>query len=195
MNIACLGWGSLIWNPQALPIQKSWFQDGPLLPLEFARHSQDDRITLVITPGTQKVRSLWTLMSVSDKKIAMEKLAEREGIRPENISHDIGWWTSPGTWQGQSAEAIGKWASLIGLDAVIWTNLAPKFYNEARVPTIEEVLSFLHKQSPARKKRAEEYVRKAPRQIDTAYRRRIEAEFHWTPLPDPFPTLLPPEAR
>jgi hypothetical protein len=37
MNIACLGWGSLIWKPCALPIASDWFNDVPELPIEFAR--------------------------------------------------------------------------------------------------------------------------------------------------------------
>src|SRR6266849_7923688 len=81
MRIACLGWGSLIWDPQALPIQRCWFNDGPLLPIEFARHSSGDYITLVIVPEARCVRSLWALMSVPDLATARVKLAEREGIR------------------------------------------------------------------------------------------------------------------
>ena len=181
MKIACLGWGSLIWDPQTLPIQKHWFEDGPLLPIEFARHSRKDRITLVIVPGVREVRCLWTLMIVPDLDTAKLKLAEREGIKMGDIPRYIGYVSSARSSNGQSVEIIGRWASYIGLDAVVWANLPPRFQNEVRVPTVEEVLSFLQTRPQETKKRAEEYIRRTPRQIDTEYRRRIEVELNWTP--------------
>ncbi len=127
-------------------------------------------------------------MIVPDLDTAKIKLAEREGIKMENIPRYIGYLSPTGSYSGQSAEVIGRWASYIGLDGVVWTNLPPKFQNEARVPTVEEVISFLQTRPPETKKRAEEYIRKTPRQIDTEYRRRIEAELNWTPTPgsEPF---------
>lgn len=182
MNIACLGWGSLIWKPQTLPIQKRWFTDGPLLPIEFARQSNDGRITLVITPGAQPVRSLWIPMTVFDSTTAQSMLAEREGIRKEDIPKYIGYWGATGSHASELAETIGHWAVPLGLDAVIWTNLPPKFNHREQVPTVEEVIAYLRDLPPEVQQRAEEYVRKTPFQIDTTYRRRIEAELHWTPI-------------
>jgi hypothetical protein len=60
--------------------------------------------------------------------------------------------------------------------------LDPKFKQEKRVPTSDEVIAFLRMLPPEVRSGAEEYIRKTPRQIDTAYRRRIEAELHWTPI-------------
>ena len=80
MKIACLGWGSLVWDSRGLPVRKPWFMDGPLLPIEFVRQSEGGRITLVIVNNAAHIRSLWALLSVTDLEIAKKELADREGI-------------------------------------------------------------------------------------------------------------------
>jgi len=179
MKIGCLGWGSLIWDPRELPIQNRWFQDGPLLPIEFTRLSADDRITLVLTPGMATVKSLWTLMTVNDLNVAKEALANRERTRLEYI----GKWSSKAQSQSEYSEQIGRWAYDVGLDTVIWTALPPKWNNQSGlIPTIEEVIVFLKNLSPEKQKNAEEYIRKTPRQINTEYRKKIEEELIWMPI-------------
>jgi hypothetical protein len=183
MIIACLGWGSLTWDPRDLPVQRYWFNDGPLLPLEFARRSSGNRVTLVLVPGATCVRSLWTLMTVADLDSARQALAKREGISALNTANGIGWWTpSREAFDDPVSSGIGRWASQVGLDAAVWTALAPGLDRHAKAPTPEEVISFLQGLPADQKQGAEEYVRKTPRQIDTETRRRIEAEFGWTPI-------------
>ncbi|HVM72575.1 MAG TPA: hypothetical protein VMT91_12515 [Anaerolineales bacterium] len=183
MKIGCLGWGSLIWDPQNLPVQKHWFCDGPLLPIEFTRHSSKDRITLVLTPGAAIVRSLWTLMLVNDLDTAKVSLAKREGIPAKNIQKDVGYCFGATKSDGESSDVIAKWASYIGLDAVVWTALPPKFDGQdGKIPAVEGVISFLRHPSQEFPGKAEEYIRMTPRQIDTEYRRLIEAELGWTSI-------------
>lgn len=179
MKIGCLGWGSLVWDPKGLPVRKPWFKDGPLLPIEFARQSQGYRITLVIEQSAEHIRSLWALMSVNDLKLAKKELKDREGIN----EGDVGFWTQDSYSKHDFVGTISDWAIQKELDAVIWTALPPKFEDQkGKVPSVEEVISFLRNLPHEKRKYAEAYIRKSPRQIDTDYRRIIEKELKWTPL-------------
>lgn len=48
MKIVCIAWGSLIWEPGPLRVASTWRPDGPVLPLEFVRDS-DDSDELILT--------------------------------------------------------------------------------------------------------------------------------------------------
>jgi len=67
---------------------------------------------------------------------------------------------------------------------VLWTALPPKFNGEnQRVPSVEEAVAYLASLSGQTATLAEEYVRRAPPQIDTVYRREFAARLGWHPLP------------
>lgn len=87
--IACLGWGSLVWNPEALPIRREWFSDGPFVRAEFLRKSKNGRVTLVLHESAPPVRSLWAVMDTADLATAKAALAAREGMK-NNVITDIG---------------------------------------------------------------------------------------------------------
>jgi hypothetical protein len=120
-------------------------------------------------------------LSISDLVHAREALRIREGIGLKKTAAEyIGSWKTAATPRGP-AKPIASWADKLGLDAVVWTALPPRYGNENRVPTVDEVVA--HLSSLPREKRgiAERYVRMTPRQIDTEYRRAIERELGWTP--------------
>lgn len=182
MKIACLGWGSLVWDPRDLPVLRGWFEDGPLLPIEFARESSRQRITLVLVPVARPVRSLWALMSVDDVGDAREALGNREGVR-KNLERDIGFWTPEGDSEGTGVPEVAAWARRLGLDAVVWTDLPPGFKDgPEKAPTPRAVVEYLQDLDEEDRCNAEEYVRRAPVQVDTEIRRRLESEFGWIPV-------------
>lgn len=184
MKIACLGWGSLIWRPENLLIQDQWFQDGPLLPIEFVRQSKNGRLTLVINEISKPIQTLWALMATDDLTIAKTSLLkrEREGIPNEKLPTWIGAITTVEDTDDQIKLIIQNWAKNIELDAVIWTNLPPKFNCiEGRIPSLEEAISYLQSITDNKTKElAKEYIRRTPKQIDTEYRREFEKLLGWT---------------
>lgn len=180
MKIACLGWGSLIWNPDGLPIQEPWFDDGPMVQVEFARKSSDGRITLVLTPDSIPVRSLWVVMNSTELEQAKKSLSEREGINYVNHPEWIGGWVN-GMQNPETISNLAQWTSSHGIDGVIWTALPAKFNEIGVVPSEDQIVHYLQSRLGQDREIAKEYIERAPRQIDTAYRRKIEKILGWTP--------------
>ncbi len=149
-----------------------------MIPVEFARHSKGDRITLVIVPGARPVRALWALMDSDSLDVAREQLREREGT----IARYINDWSRE-TDSPKCIPELSEWALARNVDHVIWTGLPPRFEGKNhRLPTEEDVLKHLRQLRGTARDGAERYIRCAPRQIDTEYRRRIEAELQWFPI-------------
>lgn len=177
MTIACLGWGSLIWDPREFPLSSDWHDDGPLLPIEFARFSKRGRVTLVIVAGCRMVPSLWAEVAVTSLENAVEKLRIREDRPPRS---SIGYWTEKENSGHLLVQEIGHWARERRIQAVVWAALPPKnsHGNEVK-PGIEEVLKRLKNSDPEERRAAEQYIRKAHSQIRTEYRDIIERELGW----------------
>ncbi len=178
--IVCIGWGSLIWCQKTLPVLGDWNSDGPELPIEFARESSGRRITLVVCEGAPAVTTFWARLDVTTLDAAKNALAEREGIKPRNISTSIGHWSKAGRSIHPGVDAIAAWAVQKGADAVVWTALKPKLGDDYRVPAVAEVIAHLESLTGIELDAAEEYVRLAPKQIVMPYRTAIEKALGWT---------------
>ena len=185
MKLACLGWGSLIWSARSLPVRGAWFEDGPMLPVEFARVASDGRVTLVLLEGVPPVRSLWSLMISEDIESARRALGAREAVSEELVEESIGMWTPDQRSGGVAVDTIAAWAELMGLDGAVWTDLQPGKPG-ARGPSqaldADQVIAHLGGLDALARRTAEEYIRRAPAQIDTETRRRVELELGWTPV-------------
>lgn len=77
--------------------------------------------------------------------------------------------------------AIADWAAVAKLDGVVWTALPPKFGDKAVTPSVDQVIAYLSDLEGEPRRPAEEYIRRAPSQIATAYRQRVERALGWAP--------------
>ncbi|GLR44778.1 hypothetical protein [Mesorhizobium amorphae] len=181
---ACLGWGSLIWNLDGLPIQRHWFEDGPLIRVEFVRQSRNGRVTLVLDENATPIRSMWAIMNASSLVEAREFLRVREGIGEKKAQTDIADWS---TGDADPAEILGlsDWAASHKIQSVVWTNLPGTFAVNGGISVENQVVAYFRGLTGPAREAAEKYIRYAPRQTDTVYRRRIEAELGWTPIDYP----------
>ncbi|HPC62819.1 MAG TPA: hypothetical protein PKX23_19315 [Verrucomicrobiota bacterium] len=164
MRIAILGWGSLIWDRRDLPITGDWQGDGPVLPIEFSRISdnglpappdfasrQAGRLTLVIderhgadvptryalSPCLPR-RGTRRRQARSSLGEAVTDLQRREGCAADNIGFlEVATHrVSPRAAERHPAacERIKTWAAGKGFDAVVWTALGRRFKNRINVP-------------------------------------------------------------
>lgn len=189
MKIVILGWGSLIWQPKDLAFNKEfgWKEDGPTLPIEFARISKDGRLTLVITENGTKVPVLYALSNHQSVEEAVLNLAVREGSGRKSI----GYYDK--TKNELSHEVFFKqniidWIKNTEFDAVIWTNLDENWnIKNEKGEIIRQIqpdkrIEYLKELKGNTSVLAEEYIRRTPQQIKTKYRILIEDELNWKPI-------------
>lgn len=191
-GIAVLGWGSLIWDRDGLPVDlpedHEWYPDGPVLPIEFVRQSNEGHLTLVIWEGAGKrIKTRWAPLKVGNLEEAILSLREREGRTPKTgiriRTKHVGRWTRGE--MGNASATIGHWADAMPFDQVIWTALPPKWNGvDEDFPCRAQAVAHLKKLvSEGKEAKAEEYVRKAPEWVRTPYRDAFEQELGWTPRP------------
>ncbi len=178
MNIAILGWGSLVWCPGSLRIRTRWRLEGPVLPIEFARISEDGRLTLVIHPGSAGQPTYWALSEFADREEARSNVCEREGSPLHAIHYlDLEGEAAEGILSG-IRERVTKWlVQGKNIQAVIWTGLQSNWKEKRGSEfTPEDGIRFLldleaeQDRAKAKYERAREYVRNAPPGVDTAVR-------------------------
>lgn len=175
--IVCLGWGSLIWNPGALGVKGQWEPNGPNAPVEYLRQSSDGRLTLVIDKESQKTVVLWVRMRATNLEAAKENLCMREGTKRKYI----GSWRK-GDPVPEEIPDLSHWAASIKADAIILTALQAKFNGDNfQKPSYQEALNYLKGLPQETRSKAEDYVRKTPRQIRTPFRELFEKDLGWVP--------------
>ncbi|QGZ37866.1 hypothetical protein IP92_03059 [Pseudoduganella flava] len=181
MNIVCIAWGSLLWQPGPLKLASGWHPGGPLLPLEFVRDSDDSaELALALCPGAAPVPTYWAYLDTGDLDTARAMLRQREKItpgRPEWVG------SIPSELASGEQATVAAWLRARSIDAAVWTALPPKFDGvDGRVPSGAEVLAFLAGLEGETRQAAEHYIRRTPPHVDTRYRRLIEACLGWRPL-------------
>lgn len=183
MNIAILAWGSLIWCPGSLRIRTRWRSDGPLLPIEFARISQDDRLTLVIQPGSADQPTYWAFSEFTILKDARDNLKVREKSKSSDIHHVLRDGSGVNDAPPEMARRITEWAGQhADIEAVVWTGLASNWREKrGRDFSPEDAVNFLlgleaeRDRAKATYDRAWEYVTNTPGVVDTAVRKTMRA--------------------
>lgn len=141
MQIAIVGWGSLLWENTSLVPNKAadnfldihktgWNKDGPILPLEFCRiSSKSGRVTLVISHMHGVMcTTYWALSSSNNFEQASDNLIRREGNDKARKPGDkIHWIKKDNTHHCDDPLALAiikEWfLRKTELDAVIWTGL------------------------------------------------------------------------
>ena len=174
MQIAVLGWGSLVWDKRDLSIRGKFKTGGPRLPLEFSRKSSDGRLTLIIDQdhGMPPVPTRYAICKFQNLDDAICDLQHREGTRSENIGFkSIGAGGRPPRSK-VADEAIADWLKKKQktIDAVIWTNLG---LNENFAFSNKAAEQYLKSLKGVCRVKAREYLVRATKEAKTPLRSQM----------------------
>lgn len=188
---AILAWGSLIWNPKTLDYDKKfgWLYDGPNLPIEFSRISKEGNLSLVITENGTFNKTFYTF---ANSNLSFEEVCENLRIREGKCNRkDIGFYKAETdefhSEDFKHKEEIRNWSKEKKIKNIIWTDLPEKWSyinenEETKNINPNERIEYLKNLPSEKKDIAEEYIRRTPLQIQTDFRKEIEAELNWTTI-------------
>jgi len=184
-RFAIIGWGSLIWDLEALEphVRGAWrMEAGPRLPMEFSRISPKRKMGLVVCLDPVHGEGCPTHVIRSTRRNlpgAIKDLALRERAHPGWI----GAVDTAGHRHGRMPEVIdmvGVWCAANGIDGAVWTDLEPNFADhtgdEFSIPRGHAYLQTLGTEGLAE---AHRYITNAPAQTSTPMRRFLEADPWW----------------
>ncbi len=175
MTIAILGWGSLVWDLKKLEINsQGWFEDGPILNIEFCRFSSKKRITLVINGEYgDPCTTYWAQSVHTDLSKVVTNLKDREGVPTESSIH---WFDTSGKTNCNDTLTITRieaWLkSKPNIKAVVWTGLTSNWNDKSKGRGVEFSLQDFKVYLEMRYQEGEyedllEYFIKAPKQTKT----------------------------
>lgn len=182
-RVAIIAWGSLPWQPTArgatLATEPVWHLDGPRLPVEFARIAPDGRLTLIVVAGyPDRVTTLWAPSIHDDIHVARHNLAQREGAPEHAFIHGI---TTDGDVLGAVADDVGSvvhsWLRKTHVDAALWTGFGHANHRWRRSGfegfSLDAAAGYLTRLRGQSRRAATDYIRNAPPQTDTPFRRLV----------------------
>jgi hypothetical protein len=175
----------LVWDPRELKTAGKFAANGPLLPIEFCRISNDGRLTLAIDERFGALCKTYSAPSALENlDAARDDLCLREGMASaraigfvEPVSDrqsDVALERHP-----QVVATIGAWTESLGYDAAIWTALASNFDAWGKggepfsVSAALQYLETLEGEDSTKFARALAYIRKAPPEVETPVRDEV----------------------
>ncbi len=169
-----------MWDPRTLQIKSDWVASGPVLDIEFSRVSKDGRLTLVIDPvNGAAVQTYVALSKRSSLADAVADLRDREGTVIKRIGFIE--MAKGDTSKAKFADQIDifqnvqTWCESSNYDAAVWTALPSQFKEQTNMEfSVDNAISYLSGLPKTARNNALEYIRKAPQEVATPLREKIE---------------------
>lgn len=184
MNIAILGWGSLLWDkrPEFDEQHEEWQFDGPSLKIEFSRVSKTRNGALTLVLDTKNGKECQVAYALSKRKNPDDAICDvrsREGTTLKNVGFHFAGKSRNQARDEKVLKAVQTWASKKKIDVVIWTDLEGNFpeRSECKKPfSIETALCHIQALDSQGKAKAAEYVWRTPTFVATPLREALQSQ-------------------